>query len=124
MYLNATDTICVIMTSNAACPDPKADTACSIVTVLTGVDEVNAAQALQLYPNPNDGNFTLNAQGVYSASKIEIVNAVGQVVYTKQVQPKQGRIHEAIKTEGIATGLYLLKLYEGENIQVLRFTVK
>jgi hypothetical protein len=57
--------------------------------VNTGVNQLKTTNyELRLYPNPNDGKFTIemaNSHQPIANSRIEIYNVLGQVIYTRDV---------------------------------------
>jgi hypothetical protein len=69
---------------------------------------------LMLYPNPNTGSFTMeycNYEVKESNMQIEVVSAVGQVVYQKVMEKKYGCVREMIVLDkGIAPGLYFMNI--------------
>jgi hypothetical protein len=66
------DTICLVMTSNATCPKPATVSSCLGIFVDVGVDKMEN-DVLQLYPNPNDGQFIISAKtnGILSVNNIQ-----------------------------------------------------
>ncbi|TND08827.1 MAG: hypothetical protein FD123_1681 [Bacteroidetes bacterium] len=80
---NGAQTATYIYTDGNGC----SDTATVIITVnpCTGLAEQNAANVFQLYPNPNNGTFTV---ALNSASSVEltIYDAQGKLVLTRPVQ--------------------------------------
>ncbi|RYD56179.1 MAG: T9SS type A sorting domain-containing protein, partial [Sphingobacteriales bacterium] len=75
---------------------------------------------VRLYPNPNRGSFTV--AGITSPEvHVEIINAVGQVVYRDRATQLTGEL--TIKAQ-LTQGIYLIKLQENNNQkQTLKFTV-
>ncbi|WP_276134427.1 T9SS type A sorting domain-containing protein [Polluticoccus soli] len=122
--LHPNDKISCIVTSNDACASPKlANSDTVVVGFPTSINNITDNGAVTLYPNPNNGKFTVSI-GAISKSEIvraEIVNAVGQLVYSNTVLVNQGNIEIAMPE--VASGVYLLKLKDGETIANLRFTV-
>jgi len=92
-----------------------------IITFPTSITN-NKTQSTGLYPNPNDGNFTLKGKtATNDVVAIEIVNAIGQVVYAEKLQPVNNHISHTLQMhKQLASGVYLLKV-QGE---VLRFVVE
>jgi hypothetical protein len=124
--LSDDDTISVVMYSSDYCPKPASATSNNIViNVKLGVDDVDNTAGLVLYPNPNNGIFTL--KGNIDTDKpvsAEVWNSIGQMVYRNSLQPHNGMLsEEIILDENLAPGVYILKLNTKEGSQLLRFTL-
>mgnify|MGYP000153258435 CR=1 FL=1 len=64
---------------------------------------------LKIYPNPSNGNFTLELENFSNESTgtiLKIVNVIGQVVYTETIQSTRTMLH----VETLANGIYYLHL--------------
>ncbi|HEY9176111.1 MAG TPA: T9SS type A sorting domain-containing protein, partial [Flavipsychrobacter sp.] len=124
--LNDNDSISVEVISSYKCPQPSGALSNGIVVkVLTGMAGLSEVSGLMLYPNPNNGNFVLKGEALTSdVLKIEIINAMGQVVYRGEVVTENGRLHKEINVPDISSGIYLLKLQGRESTSTLRFTVQ
>lgn len=93
----------------------------------TGV-ELNAANDLFIYPNPNKGDFAID----FSTDKewcdegiLEIINALGQVVFTSKAKMEYGKLHMQIHLDGrIASGLYFVRLQEHDSVYTERILVE
>src|SRR6185312_747447 len=89
-------------------------------TATLGIQNVNAALSkLNIYPNPSNGNFTLN----YSLNgggnvRTTIVNELGQVVYNNTEQKNPGNITEQLNLENLTSGIYSLRLQTDNSITV------
>ena len=70
-----------------------------------------------VYPNPTQGELTLSLEGL---RHYEIINMNGQVVMQGQANGK--RI--TINVSALATGLYLVKAYNGQTWSICKVQVK
>jgi len=124
--LNDNDSISVELVSNYKCPQPAAAVSNGIVVkVLTTVGSMNGVNELTLYPNPNNGSFTLKGKVTFGkALSIEVTNALGQLVYRNVARTDNGVLHEELTLPQIATGVYMLKLVGDDGITVMRFSVQ
>jgi len=69
-----------------------------------------------LYPNPTDGNVTIEAEGM---NRIVVVNEMGQVIYDAEVNESA-----AILNMGqYGTGVYMIRIYAENGMSVKRVTV-
>lgn len=76
----------------------------------TGVDAFELSNAINLYPNPNSGVFTLEITTPLKAgASIEVINAVGEVVYMADMEQfATGKAD--INLTGIAVGVYYVRV--------------
>ncbi len=83
---------------------------------------------VRIFPNPNKGSFNLN--GYLGSSKteevtVEIVNMLGQVVYTNKYTVADGRINEQIQlNSSLANGMYLLNFNAENEKRVFHFVLQ
>lgn len=127
--LTGNDTISVRLTSGDPCASPTTAMADPLVTTMTptAVATVAGATGVSLYPNPNEGNFTLAIQGGRSGLRtgIEVLNALGQVVYFREVIIERTDWTIPVELTDVASGIYLLRLRsEDGGIATLRFEVR
>jgi hypothetical protein len=90
----------------------------------TGVEETAAAGMdnskfdINLYPNPTAGKLTVALNKANDEDKVidvEMVNLVGQMVYQKKAEFKDGK--ELIDLqEGVANGVYIVRVKDGEKV--------
>lgn len=81
-----------------------------------------------VYPNPNSGKFTLEFQldsvGVKDVV-VDIINSIGQKVYTKSFAQVNGRIQEVIELDpALAAGVYFMNLYTDGVVETKRIVLK
>lgn len=75
-----------------------------------GSNPVESISSLGLFPNPNNGSFTVLVNNEdYSDLKIQILNIQGKIVYDKSI-PSVLRYEKKIDLSGYSKGLYFLKL--------------
>lgn len=119
------DTITVVVTSDYLCSDPGMIESNKIgIVMTTGVEEKTALTGIELYPNPNSGNFTVGGTvPATGAIRIEVQNAVGQVVYRSTVETNGTGWNIPVTLPDIANGIYLMRLYAGGQETAIRFTI-
>jgi hypothetical protein len=90
----------------------------------TGIPETNAAQVVQLYPNPVKetlfARFETNTKTSYS---LRILGAGGQEVQNIGSISVQGNSEQKINVSQLANGTYLLELVNGSQKQLIRFVI-
>lgn len=79
----------------------------------TGIEE-NEAISLVVFPNPNNGEFTINLEANETIN-IRLMNAIGEVVYFENNVEVSGAVSKQIRTSGLANGVYYLNL-TGETV--------
>ncbi|MBA3900938.1 MAG: T9SS type A sorting domain-containing protein, partial [Bacteroidetes bacterium] len=84
------------------------DTTSCLAVTSVGIEEYNTAEAIKVYPNPNNGNFVISTD---KKSEYTLVNALGQTVQVVGVNAENN--FKAEITE-LPTGVYYLIGMEGE----------
>ena len=122
--LNDNDSISVEIISDYKCPQPTTAKSNWIRVHLTGVDDIATISGLKLYPNPNNGRFTLIVEGVNADATLAIINTLGQTIYTERLTVN-GTFKKEIDLQNVVTGIYLLRLKNNNGeTSVLRFRVE
>jgi hypothetical protein len=52
-------------------------------TIPTGVNEISTSSSISVYPNPNNGVFTMQLSGISGKSSVEVYNILGEKVYSQ-----------------------------------------
>jgi hypothetical protein len=90
-----------------------------------GIDENNDAQGIEIYPNPNGGNFILNVSNK-AAGKINlsIINATGVVVYKQHELNIKRDFTTTIDISKESEGLYLIIVEYGNKLFTSRLILR
>lgn len=111
---SATDTYTVTGTDANGCSSTAFVTV--NVSTCTGIKLNSNDVTFNIYPNPNQGRFIVNINGVNETIKIEIYNNIGKLVHSEDILSTQ-----TIYTN-IAVGIYYVKLVkEGRVLAVNKF---
>ncbi len=79
------------------------------VVLPTGINTIENT-SLSIYPNPNDGQFTLSAKFNTNVDfTVEMVNLNGKTIYTKEFNGVDA-INETIDVDSYAKGIYYIRL--------------
>lgn len=89
--------------------------------IVSAYNDLNTPLSINLYPNPNTGNFTLEWEGLDSkCGTIQVINTLHQVLYTLPIS--RGVSHLDIQTEDLPVGLYFLQVVlDGKVVGVEKF---
>ncbi|MFM7006151.1 MAG: T9SS type A sorting domain-containing protein [Flavobacteriales bacterium] len=83
-------------------------------------------ELLSLYPNPNNGIFELEINGVHTDKpEAKLYSLTGQHIATFILSNKDGKVKQTIElSPKIAAGSYYLGLYDGKQAAVIQFIKK
>jgi PKD repeat protein len=91
----------------------------------TSIEEHKANYELLIYPNPNNGMFTLRANTEKAGELyVQIYNMNGQVVYMNRFTKNSGLSEFSIQLTDIKTGVYIMKVMNGQNFDIQRLIIK
>ncbi|GDX47356.1 hypothetical protein LBMAG25_01740 [Bacteroidota bacterium] len=117
-YISPASSILTFTTGGPGCREEEAET----------VEAVNAhGEGINIFPNPTDGNFSvsvnsndLSAQEV----RIEVMNAIGQIMVTNITNMTGGNLIEGIQLDNsVASGVYFVRVHVGKNVYVNRLVL-
>lgn len=101
---------------SCAIPGETASNTITLHTYNVGVNESGDNQLFSLYPNPNNGTFTIQLQDNKPAS-IQIVNTLGQVIHSAELNNSG-----VINLPHISQGIYTIKVSCNGTTHSTRFT--
>lgn len=86
-----------------------------IVVDATAIDE-SGVKGMMIYPNPTQGNLTINAEAII---RITITNALGQVIYDQEIAADNA----IVNMSQYGAGVYMVRIATATGITVERVTV-
>ncbi len=85
---------------------------------------IGAIEGIAVYPNPNDGNFTLQADFVQAEdAAVEIWSLDGKVIRSFDVQGVTGRYTTSIQMQEVPQGIYILRMSSASSSFVRKVVV-
>jgi PKD repeat protein len=98
---------------------------CRVIVVAantTSVTQTDFAAKINLYPNPSNGEFTIDfGDAVTEEATVNIVDMTGKTVYTTKVQALAKT--KGINLTGLPAGVYMAHIEQSQHNAVLRFTI-
>lgn len=88
----------------------------TVETIQTvGIHDVNNQTAMNIYPNPSQGNLFINAAGQFNGKDIQVsvFNTMGQEVYN-QVLSSFNESSPVILPASLKSGMYLIQVNDGK----------
>ncbi|PZF72193.1 NHL domain-containing protein [Taibaiella soli] len=99
-----------------------------VVLGSTGVNAINGNAGVAIYPNPNNGSFTVTGQLTDNHPRtitLEVCNSVGQQIYRQNVAVANGTINQKIDLQKqAAPGLYFVRIVDGDKPRNLVVEIK
>jgi PKD repeat protein len=84
-------------------------------TMLTSLNEnLSDEFTCSIYPNPNDGKFSLRLQGLKELTEINMYDLVGKQIYTERIIPTDDGSDVSIDPGDIPGGIYLVRIVSGD----------
>jgi len=118
LVLNGADNI-VVTAENAGTYDvtfSRTAGTYSFVGAALSISE-ESYHSFSLYPNPVKNELTLAIQTLSEAAEVQIYNLLGQLVSQQQILD----LETSISTEALESGVYMLKLINGDRVQQQKF---
>lgn len=110
---------CVVVTDPSGC----ADTAC-IQNEYVGIDDITL-QGWSLYPNPNQGSFTLSLSMLAKGNvTLKVTNTLGEVIDQRTFEVQPGQHSFFIDNQRFATGVYFVQLQSKQGTYIKRMVVE
>jgi hypothetical protein len=101
--------------------DANGCVATQTITV-TGLNEVNRQYNISMYPNPNNGQFVMNIEGLAGETmSYTIIDNSGRVVMMKDLGNVSSTRIEDVNMMDAAAGIYQVRLLVGSELHSLRF---
>ncbi|HTA26420.1 MAG TPA: T9SS type A sorting domain-containing protein [Bacteroidia bacterium] len=82
------------------------------LTTTDGIQSISSVNNLSIYPNPSNGQITLEwtVNSGQSSVRISIYDELGQMVYDNNETQVSGKNSKQINLENLATGIYTLRM--------------
>ncbi len=110
----------VTITRSTTCTDVET----VVVKAASGIKEVPVFSHIQLFPNPNNGGFTVALQGQAQAEiELALFNLTGQLINTAQFDFSTGSIQKELQYEQLKPGMYILRIRSGDQTVVRKVMV-
>ncbi|TXC85307.1 M43 family zinc metalloprotease [Luteibaculum oceani] len=78
-----------------------------VAEATTSVGELNAENSVNVYPNPNTGNFTISMSNGAEVENVTVMNAVGKNIYSVNPTSQDLRVDLGAKANA---GIYFVKM--------------
>ncbi|RXP46464.1 T9SS C-terminal target domain-containing protein [Lutibacter sp. HS1-25] len=85
----------------------------------------DSLNAIVVFPNPNDGNFIVSAPALHSINQItmELFDSIGRLILKKLIK-ETNYLNEPISLNNLQSGLYVLKVTDGDKIISKKIIIK
>ncbi|TGE17027.1 T9SS type A sorting domain-containing protein [Hymenobacter elongatus] len=94
----------------------------AITSAVTGVSDA-LLQAVNVYPNPSAGEFTVEVRGANAkgAMQVEVTNLLGQRVHTATIRDN---FENKINLSSLSNGMYTIKVKSGDEYMIRNIVVQ
>ena len=82
-----------------------------------------SAEDIIVYPNPNNGTFSIRLIGSKSETSIKVTNLLGQIMFESKEQIS-GPVTKQFDLSHLENGIYFLKVTRGNHTEITRISVR
>lgn len=90
----------------------------------TGINDLNVARTIKVYPNPSGGIFTIEFQGQKSDYEITIFDLTGKKFYSDSFKTNEGKSSRMVDISIKPKGLYFLKISNEKFIRTEKLLIQ
>ncbi len=83
------------------------------ISQYVGQSELHSSDGIQIFPNPSNGRITIQLLADHNYSNMEIMNAEGRCIYTKDIQKL--KIISINENRDLSKGVYFIKFIENSD---------
>ncbi|MCB9048754.1 MAG: PKD domain-containing protein [Lewinellaceae bacterium] len=113
----------VVLTVSNACGESVAEA--TVAAVVSGIADESWLSELSLFPNPNNGSFTVRLQGQPADHlNLNLLNVVGQPVFHLEDSFHTGYSQRNLDLKQLPAGVYILEVLAGERRAYRRVVVE
>ncbi|TAF31556.1 MAG: T9SS C-terminal target domain-containing protein [Cytophagales bacterium] len=88
-------------------------------------NEIKGLSNFNVYPNPNDGNFTINFDVKKKATiNVSVTDINGREVYSDKKENFVGNYNQKILLSNTTPGAYIVKIAEGKKVRTQRIVIQ
>jgi hypothetical protein len=110
----------ITYTSNGNCP---AMASLNVdLSVCGGIQSLSAEAVYGLFPNPNEGRFSIENKGAAGNLILKVRDIYGKIIYLQEAY-LENKEQFQIEVPGIAGGMYLIEIQKGGTVKVLKMIV-
>ena len=93
-----------------------------ITTSPMGINKalIKTQNNIKVFPNPSNGNFTIETGRLESNSQLQILNSQGQKVYSQKIENQSNKINFNLK---LSSGLYFIQIIDKSGIRFEKIQV-
>lgn len=93
-------------------------------TALTGIEGADLANSMNVYPNPNNGQFTLEVNAVLGANtEVKVVNAVGTVIQTIDASELIANGKVSVDMNTVTPGVYFIQIIDNGQVATKKVVI-
>src|SRR5690606_2210740 len=108
----------VVVTDNGC----SSDTSAVVNITNTGIKGDLAGMSVSVYPNPNNGQFSVKLEGYNQGAALELYSLTGQLIVKETA--KTGKQITPMQVKNLAAGTYLLKVISEKGVQISKLIVE
>jgi len=95
------------------------------ITITTVGSDQAVTGSIKLYPNPNDGNFVLEAFGAEQEFyDLLVYNFMGQMIEKRNMKITEPEHKEYFQMSHLAKGIYIIEIRKGEKQTRIKFVIQ
>ena len=120
-YTTTAEYTIILIASNGDCPS---DTQIVVINIVSGIDMISFIESVNVFPNPNDGNFAVEIRGdhVFEDLTFTLFNVAGSTMETRDV-PFNSFAKETYNLESLSDGIYFLRIQSEDEQTTLKINV-
>ncbi len=81
--------------------------------------------AFAIYPNPSNGNVTVDVTGLTDEPMtLKVYSITGQLLWSKTISPSNGSLHASLQLTQLKTGLYTMQLVQNDHMKNVKLIIE